>query len=619
MKKVSHRYYFSLFLASTLMLSSCGIKQKREAFPYTSAVRADSLGCFSDNTKGIVTLPAVPDNGTGVFVSNFDSDLIEGVGVESTNPVKCNTLPAIAPLNDPLVQCQWHLQNLGQSIQVGNDYVSGVAGADLKLFKKIDNKTLLEKFSGSGYKVHISDSGIQDTHEDLIANFNSATSYDFCTGDNKPEPRPKEGETTIKTDHGTSVAGIIAAGLNNKGGIGITFNAKISADNAVSTCDISAENWPRTLKQSDIDVWNGSFGTDTELVHEPNSGGYEIINDVIGGHVRDLASLDVPKINPTAYFKAAGNEAYMQGNANRDPMGWNPWIAHIAAVNHKFEITGYSSPGSNILVSAFGAGEGSTPGICTTTYNNQYGCDFNGTSAATPQAAAVAVMIKQAAAEKGKKLNPVDLYYILARSAIPVDETKEQVSGFLNKKYINYSVNKAGYRHSISYGFGVINAQKAIALAQDDLYSPLPTLKSFSKTSQDSCTDLKLKTNESCVIRKIHFDKDFQIFSTRVSLDVKPDYDSFADSEKVIGQVFAFIIQPDGTRSELIRTSNRISGSVYNHNQFFKTYAPFATNAKGDWHIEVCARGSKSGSYYFKNANIRHYGFDGEFPLAEKK
>lgn len=620
-----------LILVSLLAVTSCGLKQKREAFPYSdisNSVRANSLGCFSDNSNksGITTLPNEPNNGTGILVTDFDSDKNEGVGSVLSSPAKCDLTALVAPFTDPLVNCQWHLNNLGYKIKQGTSGYydnAGAVGADLKLLKKDSNgKSLLERFSGLGYKVHISDSGIQDTHEDLSKNFNPDNSYDFCTGDHKPEPRPKEGETIVESDHGTSVAGIIAAELNNKGLMGIAYKAKISVDNAVSTCNVTAETWPTTLKQTGIDVWSGSFGTDTELVHEPNSGGYEILNDVIAGHIRDVASTTSSDINPTAYFKAAGNEGYIQGNANRDPLGWNPWIAHIGAVNELFEITSYSSPGSNILVTAFGAGEGNTPGICTTTYkntNNGYDCEFNGTSAATPQAAAVGLMIKQAGDAVGKKFSPIDLYYILAKTAVIVDETKEVNSGFLNKKYLNYSVNKAGYRHSVNYGFGVINAAKAVALAQDSDYKPLPELKSYTKTSSDSCSDLKLKTNESCVIRKINFKDDFQVFSARISLDVKPDYNSFTDSENIIGQVMAFLIQPDGTRSELVRTSTRVTGSSYTHNQFFKSYAPFASNAKGDWYVEVCARGNNPGSYFFKNANIRLYGFDGVFPLAEKK
>lgn len=623
--KLMKTFFKICFIISLLSgFTSCNVKQKKEAFPYVESSRADSLGCLSsDNNKGGITvLPDEPNHGTGILVNDIDSDQSEGVGAVLPLPLKCDKATTTPPFSDPLIKCQWHLENLGHQIKLGNSnyyYDSGAVGADLKLFKKIGDKTLLERFNGQGYKVHISDSGIESTHQDLQANFTTNTSYDFCTGDSQPEPRAKKGETTILSDHGTSVAGIIAADLNSVGVMGITHKAKISVDNAVSACGVTADMWSNTIKQAGIDVWNGSFGTDSELVHEPNAGGYEIINDIISGHIRDKDNKVETESNTTAYFKAAGNEGHMGGNANRDPMGWNPWIAHVSSVNHHFQITGYNSPGANVLVAAFGAGEGATPGICTTTLGNNYACEFNGTSAATPQASAVALMIKQAGAEAGKKLSPIDLYYILARTAIIVDESKEVTSGYVNKKYINYSVNKAGYRHSINYGFGVINAEKAIAFAQDSDYKPLPSLKSYSKTSSDSCSSLKLKTNETCVIRKVVFDQDFQVFSARVSMNVEPDFNSFKNADNVIGQVMAFLIQPDGTRSELMRSSTRLTGSKYSHNQFFKSYAPFATNAKGDWHIEVCARGNNAGSYFFKNANIRLYGFENEFPIAEKK
>ena len=208
-------------LLALLYLSSCGIKQKKEAFPYSNPIRVDSLGCFTSGSKTSATLPLEPNNGSGLYVSSFDSDLLEGVGTTLANPVDCHSLGPTAPFQDPLVPCQWHLHNVGQGIlSSGSTTVEGgKIGADLKLFKKMNNQTLVEKFSGRGYKVHISDSGIQDTHEDLVNNFNSQLSYDFCTGDNRPEPRPKEGEQNIRSDHGTSVAGIIAADANNKGGM----------------------------------------------------------------------------------------------------------------------------------------------------------------------------------------------------------------------------------------------------------------------------------------------------------------------------------------------------------------------------------------------------------------
>lgn len=625
------RKFFVNKLAITLIpclclgLNSCNVKQKRTPFPYADALKADTLGCYENSESKVVTLPSEPDNGMGVILSDFDSELSEGILTsESKDAKECDKSNALLPFNDPLMKCQWHLSNRGDYIQKfpssSHFSESGAIGADLKLLKILNEKTLLENFKGTGYKVHISDSGIEYNHEDLSANYNAANSYDFCDADKYPQPRPHKGESSVTSDHGTSVAGIIASISNNlKGGVGIVSQAQISADNAVSTCDLNASTWLKTLKQSGISIWSGSFGTDTHVQHDSNASGYEIINDAISGHIVDYTKdLDTTTPNPSAYFKAAGNEGYQGGNANRDPMGWNPWIAQIASGNHLFEKTSYTSPGSNILVTGLGAGDGAGAGVCTTAFGNTYTCDFNGTSSATPQVAAVALMIKEAGAKAGKNLTPLDLYYILARTAVPVDETKESASGFLNKKYLNYSVNSAKYRHSVYYGFGVVNAEKAVKLAQSEDYSPLPpNLQSLSKTSS-TCSKLKFKTNNTCAIHKIAINRDFQVFSSQISISVVPNYDSFESTENVIGQVFGFIIQPDGTRSELVRTNSRLLGSVYTHNQFFKSYAPFATNAKGDWYIELCARGNQGGEYFFNSANLKLYGFDGKFPMPEK-
>lgn len=205
------------------MLSSCDIKQKRPPFPYSfnNAIQAETLGCFEDNSSKTIALPLEPNNGTGIIPSEIDSDLSEGVSREELkNPSYCDHANNILPFNDPLMKCQWHLVNYGYYIQrfPSSSYFTepGYVGADLKLLKKINDKTLLENFKGSGYKVHISDSGIEYNHEDISSNFNPLNSYDFCDKDRYPQPRPHKGETTLTSDHGTSVAGIISAISNNK-------------------------------------------------------------------------------------------------------------------------------------------------------------------------------------------------------------------------------------------------------------------------------------------------------------------------------------------------------------------------------------------------------------------
>ena len=67
------------------------------------------------------------------------------------------------------------------------------------------------------------------SHEDLADNIVANKSYDYNNDDNNPEPTGNDG------DHGTSVAGIVAAvGWNNKGGRGVAPNASLVANNLIA-------------------------------------------------------------------------------------------------------------------------------------------------------------------------------------------------------------------------------------------------------------------------------------------------------------------------------------------------------------------------------------------------
>jgi subtilisin family serine protease len=78
-------------------------------------------------------------------------------------------------------------------------------------------------YTGSGQTVFILDSGIDYTHPDLAANYSGAGSglnYDFVNND--PDPYDDN-------DHGTHVAGTIAAVDNNSGVIGVAPGAKLAS------------------------------------------------------------------------------------------------------------------------------------------------------------------------------------------------------------------------------------------------------------------------------------------------------------------------------------------------------------------------------------------------------
>ena len=66
---------------------------------------------------------------------------------------------------------------------------------------------------GLAFLIRVVDDGMDTTHEDLQATYDSTTSYDYC--DNDPDPNPVQ----ASDNHGTAVSGV-AAGVG-KNGVGI--------------------------------------------------------------------------------------------------------------------------------------------------------------------------------------------------------------------------------------------------------------------------------------------------------------------------------------------------------------------------------------------------------------
>ena len=102
------------------------------------------------------------------------------------------------PFNDPKFSSQWQYRNEGTN-------TSWVAGADMQVIPVWKYYTT----GSSAVGVSIVDGGIQLNHEDLVGNTDATNSYNFATNSTYITPN----------DHGTHVAGTIAAVNNN--GIGV--------------------------------------------------------------------------------------------------------------------------------------------------------------------------------------------------------------------------------------------------------------------------------------------------------------------------------------------------------------------------------------------------------------
>ena len=405
---------------------------------------------------------------------------------------------------DPLFDHQWSLRNTGQASFAAR---GGVAGEDLRM-----TQTLAGGPTGKSVQVAVVDSGLEICHPDLAANVEPGRSYNFNASIWHGAQADDPFLPTVLGDHGTSVAGLIAAAADNGvGGRGVAPGARLRGFNWLGAYDpetavfaahgMSAED----PKSDDVDIFNMSYGIasgaenlDEDLVEMFRSG----VTDLRDGR-------------GALYVKAAGNEFDICTEvdelgrpvapsrldlsleigcvaANLDGEHSLPYVIVVGGFSADGKRSVYSSAGSTLWVVAPAGDDGvERPAMITT---DQMGCArlpdedlglgcgtadnplgdytsaFSGTSAAVPNAAgAVALLL-----EANPDLTWRDVKHILATTARQLDADIPRVrvafGGVPAVLQHGWITNAAGYRFHNGYGFGAIDVDAAVALAST--YTP---------------------------------------------------------------------------------------------------------------------------------------------------
>ena len=402
---------------------------------------------------------------------------------------------------DPLYKYQWHLNNTGQT---NFATTAASSGEDLNVSSQI-----VAGRTGTGVLVAVVDDGLELAHEDLAANIVSDGSHDFVGNDSDPTPSSSGG------NHGTSVAGIIAAvGWNNKGVRGVAPSASLKGFNYLEnqtlanfTSAMGSESYSQ-----DVDVFNGSYGS-----YRRDFGLLSISEQLA------IANLQTLRAGKGAVFvKSAGNNfskdsdywaplsvcgsdasfGFSCHDANLDPTHVRPEVIVVGALAADGSKASYSSVGGSLWVSApggeFGAnsdhvvasGVNLEPAIMTTdlstcskgyvsaneskNYNvfNDYSsphsenanCDyvstFNGTSSAAPNVSGVVALMLEAK----PSLTWRDVKHILATTAVQKDASNVSTAiGGIT--YHQWVTNSAGLKFHNYYGFGAVDANAAVDAA----------------------------------------------------------------------------------------------------------------------------------------------------------
>ena len=404
----------------------------------------------------------------------------------------CTALSTSYP--DPLYGCQWGLDNTGQ--------LRGTSGQDIRV-----EEAWAAGHLGAGVTVAVVDDGLHHPHEDLRPNADTARNHDY-TG---------LGEVAgFFSDHGTPVAGIIAARDNGLGVRGVAPRATIYGFNLLRRFTEVNRLHAATHEMATTAIYNNSWGW-------PDGPGLDFASDLWEMAVERGISEGYGG-KGVFYVWAGGNGALEGDNSNFEEFTNHYGVTAVCAVNDLGRRSAYSEEGANLWVCGPSSdGSQRRPGIATTATYNRYTATFGGTSAATPVVSGVAALVRGA----NPSLTWRDVKLILAASAHKNDPSNPGWTTGARK----YGSTSQRYAFNHEYGFGVVDAKAAVDLATS--WTNLPALTEETQASADTdlaIPDLPLSGTPVTVTSSITIGSEVQ-FIEFVEINTTFDHPSFRDLE----------------------------------------------------------------------------------------
>ena len=370
-------------------------------------------------------------------VANMQTDeRVEYAQIDKLSPVYLSKAPSP---QDDFFSLQWHLNNTGQ---YGNK--DGVL-AD------IDVLDAWEYTKGEGILVGIFDDAIDLGHEDLSVNY-LGTSHSTIGLD--------DADYYSNYSHGTQVAGLIIASENGIGVCGVAPAARFTASNGLEDATDSQKATAFTYAlESDVDVHNNSWRL------RPGD-----VPEVIVDAIEEAADSGRDGKGIVILF-AAGNEKTeisagetLQGLSSVIQVGATGYTDTFASYSNYGETQDIMGPslgndGVGLVTTDVSGAEGENDGGSSYDLDDaDYTEHMSGTSGATPVVTGVAALIL---AENGD-LNRHQVRELLTHTTdlvSTVDADYDGTTGFSTK-----------------YGYGRVNARKAVEAAEDgDTWPGVPT------------------------------------------------------------------------------------------------------------------------------------------------
>lgn len=328
------------------------------------------------------------------------------------------------PPNDTHWNLLWGLSNLGQEV----NGVVGTVGADINVLGAWDFNV-----DGNNIVVAVIDSGVAYNHPDLLENMwdgsdcvddnnvliDSGCKYGYNYTNDNNDPIP------VHSDHGTHVAGTIAAVRdNNLGIVGVAPKAKIMA------------------LRTDIDSINLSTDAIIKSINFAKYNGVHIINASFGGSSENTLMKQAIENFNGLFIAAAGNDTSNNDTNPIFPCNFDlNNIICVAATDQNDNLATFSNFGeNNVHVGA--------PGVnIYSTITPQNYVFKNGTSMATPHVSGLAALIWS----YNLDLNYIDVKNIILKSGDDLTSLDEKT--ITGKRINSYTAIK----YTINFGSPITN------------------------------------------------------------------------------------------------------------------------------------------------------------------
>eukprot|EP01126_Amoeba_proteus_P057016 TRINITY_DN7231_c0_g2_i1.p1 TRINITY_DN7231_c0_g2~~TRINITY_DN7231_c0_g2_i1.p1 ORF type:complete len:496 (-),score=100.58 TRINITY_DN7231_c0_g2_i1:16-1503(-) len=305
---------------------------------------------------------------------------------------------------------------------------------------------------GENVRIAIVDDGIQTNHPDIAPNAKIDSSWNF--NQNVPSPDPVYLRNRWGDWHGTASAGTAAARDDGKVcGVGVAPRAELAGlailQNNVDVGDSTEARALGFMPQKNH-IYSNSWGPvspgkDGHSLEGPGHLTRAVLSKMIKEGRGGLGSI---------YVWAAGNDAIENDQCNFDGYANMRYSILIGSSLGTGQPDYHSEPCAALMAVTPGGGLNSkivTSDLLGVNGLNQKGdCTaFTGTSASCPMAAGVVALILSA----NPSLTWLEVQYVLREAAYKHIEHKSWIQ------------NKAGIWHSVHFGFGLLDADRAVVAA----------------------------------------------------------------------------------------------------------------------------------------------------------